>query len=101
MGTKKTPPAAALKVSNIKVSVYLDRTFPDAASRPCSKTVINHIQQGLLSGGKIGGLWYVTCTEWGQPLFYHSARPATGHAPVKAATGNSIADRIIKQHFGK
>lgn len=100
MGTKKAPPTQSLKVSQLKVSVYLERTFPDADSRPCPKTVINHIRAGLLSGNKIGGLWYVACTEWGQPLFYHSARPAND-APIKAATGNSLADRIIKQHFGK
>lgn len=101
MGSKKPHPTTALKISQIKVSVYLARTFPDLDSRPCTKTVINHIRQGLLSGTKIGGLWYVTCTEWGQPLHYHSARPASGDTPIKANTGNSLADKIIQQHFGK
>jgi hypothetical protein len=90
----------SLAISNIKVAIFLERQFPDAASRPCHKTIINHIQQGLLSGGKIGGLWFVQCTEWGQPLHWHNARPASNDAPIKAATGNTLADRIIKQHFG-
>ena len=92
--------ATALQVSNTKVSVFLERQFPDVASRPCQRTIINHIQQGLLSGVKIGGLWFVQCTDWGQPLFWHSERPASNDAPIKPATGNSLADRIIKKHFG-
>lgn len=90
--------AQQLKTTNLKVSVFLDRYFPDDESRPCQRTIINHINQGMISGKKVGGLYFVTCTEWGDPLFWHSARPAT-HQPVKANTGNQLADKIIKRHF--
>lgn len=89
-----------MAVSQVKVSVFLRRYFPDHESRPCAKTIVKQIQQGKLSGQKIGGLWFVACTEWGQPLHWNSQSMASNHAPIVAKTGNRLADKIIKQHFG-
>jgi hypothetical protein len=81
----------------VKISVFIKQYYKDAHSRPCKRTIIRHIEIGLLSGEKIGGLWYVLCNDWGQPLYY--GEPPTPE-PI-TQTGNSRADAILKDYLSK
>lgn len=82
-----------LAVNRIKLSVFLERYFPDPESRPCPNTLKNHIRMNILSGRKIGGAWYVECTPWGEPLHYGEA--ANEESITVISTGNKRADVIL------
>lgn len=87
-----------LPVNRMKLSAFAVSYWPDEDSRPCTVTLKNHIRDGLLSGRKIGGLWFVECTSWNEPLFYNEKKLEAVEAPIPAvATGNAIADSILKR----
>lgn len=81
-----------IHTKRIKLSDFRQSYFADN-SRPCLPTLVSHIQNGRLSGEKIGSRWYVIVTTWGEPLYYGQ----TVQSPVRVSTGNKIADRILKQ----
>lgn len=81
----------------VKISAFIKRYYQDAASRPCKRTIIRHIEIGILSGEKIGGLWYVLCNDWGQPLHYGNPDSPASDLPVD--TGNGRANAILKDYL--
>lgn len=89
---------AIQSITRLRLSVFLERYFPDAESRPCINTIKNHIRANLLSGKKIGGAWYVECTAWGEPLYYTTEAANDGQPPIPTiSTGDKRADEILKR----
>ena len=91
----------SVKFNRLKLSVFAEKHWPDEESRPCTATIKNHIKEGLLSGEKKGGLWFVLCTLWNEPVYYYDQKPENTEpdpdpAPV-INTGNAKADNILKQ----
>lgn len=89
----------SVKFNRLKLSVFAEKHWPDEQSRPCTATIKNHIKEGLLSGEKKGGLWFVLCTLWNEPVYYYDQKPESTEpdpAPV-INTGNAKADSILKQ----
>lgn len=84
-----------LSTKLVKLSEFAKRYFRDPESRPTTVTLKNHIQKGLLSGRKIGGQWFVECTDWDQPIRYSSQ---ANQPPILApSTGNALADKILAE----
>jgi len=81
----------------VKVSAFIERYYKDADSRPCKRTIVRHIETGILSGEKIGGLWYVLCNDWGQPLHYGNPESPTPEPSID--TGNRRANAILKDYL--
>ncbi len=80
-------------VKRIKVVEFIQNYFT-GDKKPCKQTLVNHINQGRLSGQKIGSQWYVNVTAWGEPLHY--GEPKTESVSIKP-TGNTLADKILKR----
>jgi len=78
-------------VKRIKVSEFIMSYFA-GDKKPHKQTLINHINEGRLSGQKIGNQWFVNVTAWGEPLHYGDPKPAT-----LKPTGNALADKILKR----
>ena len=80
-----------------KLSQFMLEYFKDESSRPSRPTLIAHIRDGILSGEQIGAMWYVKCTEWGEPLYYGNKQDCQT-PPPSLTTGNALADRILSTH---
>lgn len=66
-----------------------------AECAPSVQWVKNMIQQGVYSGEKIGGAWYIhVYAETLEPVKPHEAPPRTDREKI-AKTGNALADALI------
>lgn len=97
MGIARNAPVERFAVNRMKLSAFAASYWPDETSRPCTVTLKNHIKVGMLSGKKIGGQWFVECTCWNEPLYYHNQKIETEMPPPVFKTGNSKADSILNK----